>query len=321
MAIEDIISPQDRAAVFAETFKDAGTLDQRRRRAQDIGEAAERVKERRAQDFESLQIQRPEVGRMVTGRMAEERQGREAAIKSNLAQDRFTWEQEKAQRMEGLNERKLKLQQVQEDRMLRKSERELKDAERIELDTNAFEQGEEELRTKGFLPGSSEYREGVLNLGARHPYVEPGFRRGVYEGAKLQMDADEIQAELADIQAKSPGAAVTIGPDGRPTIRAAAKKPESEMKVDVGRLDKLTKERSEILQEKKPNQERLGYLNNEIAAIDQVRQKIAGNAPGTTPQATAKAPDLADPESFKKAFQDAAPGTILTYRGTQWRKP
>lgn len=320
MAIRDVVDPAEQRAVFAETFKDAGTLDQRRRRAQDIGEAADRVKARREQDFENLQIQRPEVGRMVTGRMAEERQNRESIIKSNLAQDRFTWEQEKAQRLEGLNERKLKLQQVQEDRMLRKTERELKDAERIELDTDAFERGEEELRSSGFMPGSREYREGVLNLGARHPYVEPGFRRGVYEGAKIQMDADEIQAELADIQAKSPGAAVTIGPDGRPTIRASAKKPESDLKPDVRRLDKLTKERSEILQDKNPNQERLGYLNNEIAAIDKVRQAVAGNPPAE-PAETAKAPDLTDPEQFKKAFQAAAPGTILTYGGRQWRKP
>lgn len=318
MATRDIIDPVEQRAVFAETFKDAGTLDQRRRRAQDIGEAADRVKARREQDFENLQIQRPEVGRMVTGRMAEERQNRESIVKSNLAQDRFTWEQEKAHRLEGLNERKLKLQQVQEDRMLRKTERELKDAERIEFDTDAFERGEEELRSSGFMPGSSEYREGVLNLGARHPYVEPGFRRGVYEGAKIQMDADEVQSTLADLQAKFPGAAVTIGPDNKPTIRVPAKKSESQ---SSGRMDTL---RTKIAKEfEKPEKDRdadyLGYLQGQFET-EKGKGDSAATPEAVPPQVT-KAPDLADPEQFKKAFQDAAPGTILMYKGTQWRKP
>lgn len=216
--------PVEQRARFATAFQGTTNLDQRRRYAQDIEEAAKRDKLRTDQEFENLQRGNPALMNAVTGRKTEERQNRESIVRSNLAQDRFTWDQEKTRRLEDLNERKLKLQQRQEDRMIRKTETELKDAERFEFDTDAFERGEEELRGAGFLPGSSEYREGVINLAARHPYVKPDWRRTIFEGARIEMDADEAAAVLADIQAKNPGAAVTLSPDGRPTIRQAAKR-------------------------------------------------------------------------------------------------
>lgn len=281
----DIIDPTERRAVFAETFKDSGTLDQRRRRAQDISQAAERTKERRAQEFEQLQLNNPEVGRMVTGRMAEERQNRESIVRSNLAQDRFTWDQEKTRRLEDLNERKLKLQQRQEDRMIRKTETELKDAERFEFDTDAFERGEEELRGAGFLPGSSEYREGVINLAARHPYVKPDWRRTIFEGARIEMDADEAAAVLADIQAKNPGAAVTLSPDGRPTIRQPAKKPEKSLTPSTGRMDAL---RTKIAREfeKKEDDRDTDYLNYLQSQFETEKAKGAPATPQATQGAT-----------------------------------
>jgi hypothetical protein len=208
---------------------------------------------------------------MLISRDREERLTREGAIKSNLAQDRFTWDQEKSQRLEGLNERKLKLQQMQEDRMLKKSERELKDAERIEFDTDAFERGEEELRSAGYLPGSSEYREGVLNLGARHPYTEPGFRRGVYEGAKITMDADEIQAQLADIQAKNPGAAVTLSPDGRPIVRGKATRDLQSAQKD---LDAARKMFGDAKKSSEPSN--IAYAESRVRQLEDEVGKLGG---------------------------------------------
>lgn len=260
--------PVEQRARFATAFQGTTNLDQRRRFAQDISQAKERESERDQVAFEQLQVRNPEVGRMVTGRMAEERQNRESIVRSNLAQDRFTWDQATKVRMEDLNERKLKLQQRQEDRMISKTEKELKDAERFEFDTDAFERGEEELRSQGFLPGSSEYREGVLNLGARHPYVDPGWRRTVYEGARVEMDADDIQAELADIQAKNPGAAVTLSPEGRPTIRQPAKKPEKETTPNSGRMDTLRTKIAKVfeLPEEERDADYLGYLQSQFEA-------------------------------------------------------
>jgi len=278
-------------AAFAARFQGTTNLEQRRRYAQDLSDAKARDEERRNAEFEAAQEKNPELMRAVTGRMQENRAFTEGRVKANLAERKFISEQERASRLEAINQKKLELQQMQENRMISKAERELKDAERMEMDTDAFESGEQELRDQGFLPGSQQYRDGVVNLGMRHPYINPALRRTAYEGAKIQMDADEMQGVLADIRANNPDASVTIGPDGRPTIRLPAAKAGKKELTDLNptqlaRLDKLTKEQAEILASKKPNQQRLGYLTNEIAALDKQRQAIAASKQPQQPVAS-----------------------------------
>jgi hypothetical protein len=281
----------DRAA-FAERFKNTTDLDQRRRFAQDISSAKGREDDRRAAEFEQMQMQNPELMRSVTGRMRESRMDREGRWRADLNQQRFISQQERDARVQGINERRLALQEMQEQRHLNKAERELRDAERIELDTDSFERGEQELREKGYLPGSSQYRDGILNLGARHPYVDSAFRRGVYEGAKIQMDADDIQSELAELTAQNPNASFTIGPDGRPTVRvqAAKPKPTQSAKIDLPRLDKLKAKVAEERAKSNPNAELIGYLDGEISEIDKQRVASKEEPASTTPAPSATTP-------------------------------
>jgi hypothetical protein len=72
------------------------------------------------------------------------------------------------------------------------------------------------------MPGSQGYRDGLINARARAPYIDPGYRRQLSEGARLEMDADELQSELASLQEKFPNASFTLGADGRPTVRVTA---------------------------------------------------------------------------------------------------
>jgi len=324
--------PVARRAAFAQNFQNTTNLDQRRRFAQDISEAKTRDDERQKQEFEALQIRNPKVGQMVIARDREDRMLREGLQKQNLAERKLQFEQEKASRMETLNNKRIELQMRTEERAMRKAEMDLEREDLRQKDEVGMEDTEFNLRQQ-FGAGSQQYRDGLLQAAMHFKNLNRDYRNTALKMAGIEDPEAAFKAAFkaaSEAVAANPGSRATSVPipgggGAKISLAGPEKSPDQQMKVDVGRLDKLTKERSEILQEKKPNQERLGYLNNEIAAIDQVRQKIAGNAPapGTaaTPQTTAKAPDIADPESFKKAFQDAAPGTILTYRGQQWRKP
>lgn len=268
----------DRAA-FAQRFIGTTNLDQRRRFAQDISEAKQREDDRAQQAFEAEQQKNPNLMNAVTRRMAEQRNVREGINRNDLAERKFTFEQEKSSRLEAINQKKLELQQLQEMRLMDKADRELTDAIRSEQDTNEFTRKEGELRDKGFLPGSTEYRDGLLNIAARHPYVDPQFRRSMFEGTKIQMDPDEIQGVLADIQAKNPNASITLGPDGRPTIRISPAKPSAPKDLQA-ELDKAFAARDRAKQHEDEDYRK--YTESRIASIQS--QMNGGQQPATTVQ-------------------------------------
>lgn len=310
----------DRAA-FAQRFRNTTNLDQRRRFAQDIASAAARDEERRAQEFEDFQLNNPEAMRAVTGRMAEQRLQREGAGRSNLAERKFVFEQEKASRSESIAQRKLELDMKRESRMLADAERELDDAFRIEEDTDKFMQAEKGLRERGVLPGTQAYRDALGQLVAEHPYVDPQYRNPVLQGAGVT-DPDDLQRQLAELrESAGPNARITINKDGVPTIsEGGSKTSQAQAKIDLPRLDKLkAKVAEERAKGKRANAELIGYLDGEIAEIDQ--QRVA--AAGKPTQQVAQAPqsNFTNPQDFKKAFESAASGTILLYNGQKWRKP
>jgi hypothetical protein len=312
-------------AAFAARFQGTTNLEQRRRYAQDLSDAKARDEERRNAEFEAAQEKNPELMRAVTGRMQENRAFTEGRVKANLAERKFISEQERASRLEAINQKKLELQQMQENRMISKAERELKDAERMEMDTDAFESGEQELRDQGFLPGSQQYRDGLMGLIAQHPYAANSFRQLV-PGSKVQLDPEEIQSRIADFTARNPGVAFSMAPDGSITARATASKTGKKELSDLNptqlaRLDKLTKEQAEIMgqPEKRRNQQRLAYLTNEIAALDKQRQAIAAaKQPADAPVATEQ-PVV--PKSFEAAAAAVLPGQTFEFGGKVWRKP
>lgn len=313
-------------AAFAARFQGTTNLEQRRRYAQDLSDAKARDEERRNAEFEAAQEKNPELMRAVTGRMQENRAFTEGRVKANLAERKFISEQERASRLEAINQKKLELQQMQEDRMVAKAEREIRNETRRQADTHAFEEGEQLLRDEGFMPGSPQYRDGLMNLIARNPYAAESFRQ-MAPGAKVVLDPEEIQSRIADFTARNPGVAFSMAPDGSITTRGstaskAGKKEISDLNpTQLARLDKLTKEQAEIMAqpEKRRNQQRLGYLTNEIAALDKQRQAIAAaKQPADAPVATEQ-PVV--PKSFEAAAAAVLPGQTFEFGGKIWRKP
>lgn len=325
----EIYNPQDDPvedrAAFAQRFRGTTNLDQRRRFAQDISEAKARAEEREQAMFEEQQLKDPRLMQAVTGRLRERRLANEGFGKADLAERKFSWDQEKAVRSQALQERSLNLRQMQEQRLFNKAERDLADAEKIEADTLGVEEAEYALRDRGIMPGSATYRDSVLNILARSPYVDPNYRRALVESAKINLDADELQAQLADLQEKFPGASFTIGPDGRPTIRQSPTKPAPEPKIDLGRLDKLTKEEAELSYVEKPTQaqiKRLGYLQNEIKAIDEQR-KAAATPASPTAQATPAQPKAITVDDARALLKEVGGDkekarALARERGYQW---
>jgi hypothetical protein len=313
----DILDPEERAAEFARTFRNTTDLDQRRRFAQDISESKLRDDERRAQAFEELQLRNPDVMRAVTGRMAEERQQRTANFNRSIAEKKLDWDQEKAYLANKIAEDKLDLQIFQEKRMAAKAEREIQDAKRIEFDTDAFERGESELRDMGVLPGTQAYRDGMVRLVGKHPYIDREVRDVFLQGIGIT-DPDDLQAQIAELQERFPDRKVSLSATGKPIVGAeSTMAPDS--KIDLSRLDRLKAKVAEQ-RAKKPEQqnaELIGYLDNEIAEID--KQRVA--AKGGTSETQVAQPTVKPPSDFEAAAAAVLPGQTFTFGGKTWRKP
>lgn len=326
-------TPAERRALFAQEFQGTTNLDQRRRFAQELSEAKARSEERDQALFEQEQRKNPKLMQAVTGRARERRMAIEGMDRADLAERKFTWDQEKAVRTQGLQERSLALRQMQEERLFNKAERDLADAEKIEADTLGVEEAEFDLRERNIMPGSSAYRDGVLNILARSPYVDPNYRRALVESAKINLDADELQAQLADLQEKFPGASFTIGTDGRPTIRQAPQKAAPNVDVDAelakayaarNRAKKSEDEDYRIFTENRIRElEKLkagGQQSQQVVPASVAADGMATNlAPGTTGQPQSapapKAQDSAAVEWARANSSDPRAKKILEING------
>lgn len=281
----------DKRAAFATKFQGTTNLDQRRRFAQDISEAKAREEERARADFEQLQLDRPEVGRLMLGREKAEQAARNQLQVRDLAERKFQWDMEKASRLESLNTKRAELEIRREDRLLKQAELKMERANLEEEDTLAVEMEEQALRDAGIAPGSTEYQKRLVGTFLRYPYVNKEYRNMALKSAGLtdpevqfQQAADAVQAGAARATAKLPGG-------GTATFEQPEQATSKAPKIDNARLDRIKKLRAEIIA--KPAKSRtegdndlLGYYDNEISAIDAQRRAVAK---GTTP-ATPAAP-------------------------------
>lgn len=284
--------PVVREENFARTFRDTGNVEQRARYRKTISEAYEREQGRMRRELEEMQLRDPALMRAVTGRERETRMSVEGAERQNLAERKYQWDREKYDRVEGINEKRLGLQILQEQRLFNQAERELRDAERIEYDTELFESGEQELRDQGFLPGSQQYRDGLANLAARHPYVDPKFRNPVMQGSGVT-DPDDLQAKIVDLRARFPNARITLGQSGVPTIVDQPQKTEVSRDPSPTRMDTLRTKiaRQFEMREEDRDQDYLSYLQSEFekesskvrGSKTQVAQTPAAQSPQTAP--------------------------------------
>lgn len=283
-------------AAFAQRFKNTTNLDQRRRFAQDISEAKAREEERAQADFERMQLQNPEVGRLVLAREKEERDARNQFAVRDLAERKFQWDQQKAGRMDALNAKRLDLQMRQEDRLLKKAEMDMDNADREEEATFAIQAGERGLREKGILPGSTAYKQSLMDLFIANPYANKELRRSALEAAGIP-NPEEAYSAAADFVMQNPGSRVSGVPlpgGARGTLVSPKEQEQEEVKIDTARLDRIKKERSKLLGKKdatEGDRDLLGYYDNEIAAIDKQRQAAAPKTQTTqlTPTAPAQA--------------------------------
>lgn len=280
-------------AAFAERFKNTTNLDQRRRFAQDISEAKAREEERAQADFERMQLQNPEVGRLVLAREKEDRAARNQLVARDLAERKFQWDMEKGSRLETLNAKRMDLQMRQEDRLLRDAEIKMERQDREESDTLAVQEGEQALRDSGAIPGSAAYKRGVIDLFLKHPNVKKEFRISALEGAEITQD--QYQAAIDAIEAGASRASARLPGGGTATFTSPKEDKQKEVKIDTARLDRIKKERSKILAKDEKSRtegdrDLLGYYDNEIAAIDKQRQAAAPKTQATQPTPTQAAP-------------------------------
>lgn len=285
------------AARFAQQFKNTTNLQQRAKYARDITDANERDKQIAREEFEQLQIQNPEVGRLMLGREKAEQAARNQLHVRDLAERKFQWDMEKANRLENLNAKRLDLQMRQEDRMLKKAEI---DMEKTALDMeNELSQEEDmlglvraerEARQK-YGTGTQAYSDSLLDAAVRFKHVDKDFRETILKRVGIP-DPEAAFKQYSEMVAGNPGASVSGVPlpgGGRLSIKSPDDNSPKLDSATNSRLDRLTKEQAElegeIASSKKHDpakQKRLGYLNNEIKAIDELRQTESLKvAPGT----------------------------------------
>lgn len=302
--------PVARRAAFAQEFIGTTNLDQRRRFQADITEAADRDEARRAAEYEQMQRRNPELMRAETGRRKQEQGEHEFRRKQNLAERKFAWETEKQGRLDQLDTKRLEIQMRQEDRMLRKEALDLDKLDKQEEDMMAIEDTEYALRQK-FGPGTPEYRQGLVEAFINHPNVDKDYR----QMALKESGFDDPDAAYEDALIKLrdfPGSRATIPLAGGGRVTLAGPKAEADIDSQIA---KAQDRRAKAVKSADP--EYLAFAESELSRL----QGIKGGETTQPTQAAAEPSNFTDAESYKKAYQNAASGTILLYNGKQYRKP
>ena len=308
----------DRAA-FAQRFKSTGNLDQRRRFAQDISEAKAREEERDTAAFEALQRKDPQLMNAVTKRMSERRLGVERQQNLGLQERKFERQLDRDVTIDDLNERKFGLQEKTQSVQRRKALMDIDRAERELDDTFAYEVGEQQLRDE-FGPGTTEYRQGIVELAASLPYLKKDIRQESLKEVGFE-DPDEAFRQASDFL-KQGGKRVTGVPVGR-GMKGTMEAPKSVDAITEEDLDdeisKAYADRSAAKKAAKSNPdegpERRVMVEDRIKKLEARKQQLeSGSAPSTVTPAVPRA-------SFEEAASKVAPGETFTFNGKTWRKP
>ena len=309
----------NRRAAFAQNFTSTGNLDQRNRFRQDISEAADRAKELEDAEFEALQRKDPKVMSAVTGRMKERRMAFEGQDRQALAERKFERQLDRDVTIDDLNERKFGLQEKTQSVQRRKALMDIDRAERELDDTFAYEVGEQQLRDE-FGPGTTEYRQGIVELAASLPYLKKDIRQESLKEVGFE-DPDEAFRQASDFLKKG-GKRVTGVPVGR-GMKGTMEAPKSVDAITEEDLDdeisKAYADRSAAKKAAKANpdegQERRVMVEDRIKKLEARKQQLeSGSAPSTVTPAVPRA-------SFEEAASKVAPGETFTFNGKTWRKP
>ena len=276
-------------AAFAERFKSTGNLDQRRRFSQDISEAKAREEERDTAAFEALQRKDPQLMNAVTKRMSERRLGVERQQNLGLQERKFERQLDRDVTIDDLNERKFGLQEKTQSVQRRKALMDIDRAERELDDTFAYEVGEQQLRDE-FGPGTTEYRQGIVELAASLPYLKKDIRQESLKEVGFE-DPDEAFRQASDFL-KQGGKRVTGVPVGR-GMKGTMEAPKSVDAITEEDLDdeisKAYADRSAAKKAAKSNPdegpERRVMVEKRIKELEARKQQLEVGTPAASPAA------------------------------------
>jgi hypothetical protein len=307
----DIIDPYERRAAFAAQFQGTTNLDQRRRFAQDISTAKDRAEERAQIEFEQAQRANPKLMTAVTGRIKEQRMGEEWFQKANLAERRFQLDTSKAITAEDLANQRLSIAKSAEERALKTQALTLQQKEDAEQDAFNMRELEYKLRKDPSTPpGSEAYKQRMLNGLLTFRSINKEDRNVILKQIGYE-DPEMAWKNAVDFASKNPNARVSvpIGGGVRATIPPKAESKEIDVDKEMLRVAAM-KERAVDPEFKALIDQRLTDLK--AMKVGQTPQIAPANKPMTFTN---------DPEGLKKAVENAAPGSVFTYNGKQYKKP
>jgi hypothetical protein len=178
---------QESNASWARRFK-GGTpttnLSQRHRDAIARGSLNEQARDER--QFETDLVQNKGLRDLVLRRE-----------KADLAERRFTWDQEKQQANERIRLGELDLRERAERRLYERTEREMANARRIDDATAALENDIQVLIEGGQPEGSIGYAKGVMASLLRNPMARSDYKEIVSKGARIKGDP-EVMRTMAE---------------------------------------------------------------------------------------------------------------------------
>jgi hypothetical protein len=287
----------NRRAAFAQNFLNTGNLDQRRRFAQDISDAAERNKEREAAEFAELERSNPQLMNAVTGRMAEERLFEQGRQQAGLAERKFERLKERDVSVDRFQERSLKLREQANQRAIDEALFVQEEEEAANEAKLIVEMRESDIRRdKATPPGSPAYKRKMLDLLIKNPDIRKETRDLWLKQIGFE-DPDAAIAQAAALMSKDPNITRQSVKTGLGTVTMEKPEAAKPAKVDVGRLDRLKKNLAELNAKKdqsEADRDLIGYYSNEIAAIDEQRKALvpSPDTPGPTPAAPGTTVDL-----------------------------
>lgn len=307
-----------RQASFARNFVRGTTnLDQRRRFEETITEAKRRTEERQRREFEDLQVRDPKVGNLVLGRQREARMAQNQRFQQGLAQERFALENERMELGLRNEQRAIERERINNKKMELDLDRKLKE----DADILEAEEAEFALREQ-FKPGSTEYRDGIMNIALGLTGLSKDYRALMLKSAGFD-DPELAYQNALRITQENPGARVTGVPvEGGGKATVASPKPVTMKPTTPARMDQL---RAKIQKQfaLEPNDRDQDYINYLQGEFEKEKGRVSGQPtnPQSQGQVASQPNNFSDQQSFTQAYQNAASGTVLYYNGKPWRKP
>lgn len=322
-----------RKAEWASTFGAAATnLSQRRQYAED--------RERYASALEG-QREEQMLGELKTNRVAQDLYFKQKNFDRAVIRDEFSMrlKQEDQDFEDQLEPLRLETERHRagaaralEVRRLNDEARTFRNAQRVEMDSDALNGGMQEMLDRGILPGSKEFATTTAKLAAKHPYATPETRKQWFSQAKIEQDSeeylaaynalDEDEKQRATISYGNTGYRFSIKPKGEAAasnVGTITTTTDEDGKVKTSSRRPFTPEvqdevrRNALLSEHDALEEKINSASGKpqdpatVAQLNSIKAKL-GFTPIGSPGATAAQSSAAkalDPDSARNLLKEA----------------